>query len=871
MTLVPVSLRVEYGPRPLGIGVRRPRLSWWPPAAQLGYQVEAVIDGATHTAAAADDEAPFLRPWPFQPLGSRSRVSWRVRARSDAGWSGWSEAGEFETGLLEVPDWRGRFIGATESGPLPPRGERGAVYFRRRFTVPAPAPARARVYATAHGIYELHLDGTRVGDLELTPGFTAYHSHLEVQAYDVTGLLLPGEHELVATVTDGWWRGATGAVHMDRCYGASLALLAQIEFTGQAGGRIVIPSDGSWQVSADGPVRAADLMEGQRVDQRFPVRGWTGAAVTGEPGPELTVSPAPPARRVQEYRPLSVTRAGFGSQVIDLGANINGWVRLSGAALGQAGNRVRLRHGERLGDDGDVDTAHLGTDIPGLGTVPVGMTDQVTSAGPGAEDFEPRHTTHGFRYVSITGARDLTEDDVTGVMVHTDLRRTGWFSCSDARLNALHEAAVLSFRGNACEIPTDCPTRERAGWTGDWQLFVPAAAFLYDVAGFSARWLRDLAADQWEDGRVPNFVPDSFRRVRNGRLGELTGSAGWGDAAVYVPYQLWQSYGDTQVLADQYESMQAWVEFALRSAAGGRHPARAAARPEPAAHERYLWDTGFHWGEWLEPGADPDADLQPENDKAEVATAYLYRSAATLARVARLLGETGASSHYRRVATQVRNAWQAEFTGGDGTVTPATQANLVRALAFGLVNHRERVQAAADLVKLIRTAGNHLGTGFLATPFLLPALADHGYPDVAYDLLRQTSAPSWLHMIESGATTVWENWEGLDARGKGSLNHYSKGAVISFLHSHVAGLRPLPDVPAWQEFEVRPCPGGGITQAEARLDTPYGPVGAAWQAEEGAFTLHVQVAPGTRARVTLPGGVSSTRGPGNHTFSVTSA
>ena len=864
MTAAPVRLHVEYGPRPLGIGVSQPRLSWQSPSGQLGYQIEATIDGAVHTAAPAEDEAPFLRTWPFPALGSRSQVSWRVRVRSEAGWSAWSAAAEFETGLLEVSDWRGRFIAAKDREPLPPRGTRGAVYFRRRFTTPAARPARARVYATAHGIYELHLDGSRLGDLELTPGFTAYRSHLEVQAYDITALLDPGEHELVATVTDGWWRGATGAFHMDCCYGTSLALLAQIEFAGQTGGRIVIPSDDSWQASTDGPVVAADLMEGERVDQTAPLGRWGNAAIVAAPGPELTVSPAPPVRRVQDYRPVSVTRLESGAQIVDLGANINGWVRLSGAALGPAGNRVLLRHGERLGDDGDVDAGHLGADIPGLGVVPVGMVDEVVSAGPGAPDFEPRHTTHGFQFVSIAGARDLNPEDVTGVMVHTDLRRTGWFSCSDARLNALHEATVLSFRGNACEIPTDCPTRERLGWTGDWQLFVSAAALLYDVAGFSARWLRDLAADQWEDGRVPSWVPDNMYQRRDGQLGQITGSAGWGDAAVHVPYQIWQSYGDTQILARQFDSMRAWVDFALRRTAAGRHPARAAARPQRAAHERYLWDTGFHWGEWLEPGADFNTALRPDLDKADVATAYLYRSAATLAEVAGLLGKSAHSTHYRMIAARVREAWQAEFVAPDGTVTPATQANLTRALAFGLVNDRDRDRVATDLVKLIRAAGDHLGTGFLATPFLLPVLADHGHLDVAYDLLLQTSAPSWLHMIESGASTVWENWEGLDADGKGSLNHYSKGAVISFLHTHVAGLRPVPHVPAWREFEVRPSPGGGITAAQARLDTPRGPIGAAWRIEDGLFTLDVQVAPGTHARVTLPGGTPTIHGPGNH-------
>jgi len=871
MTAAPVRLRIEHGPRSLGVGASRPRLSWQSPSGQLGYQVEATIDGDVLASEPADEATPFLRAWPFPALGSRSRVSWRVRVRSEADWSEWSAADQFETGLLAVSDWQGGFIGAGDRKPVPPRGERGAVYFRRRFTVPARRPVRGRVYATAHGIYELHLDGTRLGDLELTPGCTAYRSHLEAQTYDVTALLTPGEHELVATVSDGWWRGATGAAHADRCYGTALALLAQLEFADQDGRRIVIPSDESWQVSAGGPIRAADLMEGQRVDQTIPLGGWAKATIVAAPGPELTASPAPPTRRVQQYRPLSVTTVDSGAQVIDLGANINGWVRLSGAALGPAGNRVTLRHGERLGADGDVDAAHLGADIPGLGLVPVGMVDEVISAGPGAPDFEPRHTTHGFQFVSVTGAGDLGPDDVTGVMVHTDLRRTGWFSCSDARLNALYEATVLSFRGNACEIPTDCPTRERLGWTGDWQLFVPTAAFLYDVAGFSARWLRDLAADQWADGRVPNWVPDNMYQRRDGQLGQITGSAGWGDAAVYVPYQIWQSYGDTEILASQFDSMRAWVDFALGRAAGGRHPSRAAARPQPAEHERYLWDTGFHWGEWLEPGDDFADSLRPELDKADVATAYLYRSAATLAEVAGLLGKSAHGSHYRMIAGRVRDAWRAEFAAPDGTVTLATQANLARALAFGLVDDGDRDRVAADLVKLVRAAGDHLGTGFLATPFLLPVLADHGHLDVAYDLLGQTSAPSWLHMIESGATTVWENWEGLDANGKGSLNHYSKGAVISFLHSHVAGLRPVPDVPAWREFEVRPCPGGGITSAQARLDTPYGPIGAAWRIEGGTFSLDVQVAPGTHARVTLPGGTPKICGPGDHRFSATIA
>jgi alpha-L-rhamnosidase len=496
-----------------------------------------------------------------------------------------------------------------------------------------------------------------------------------------------------------------------------------------------------------------------------------------------------------------------------------------------------------------------------------GQVDEVVSRGAEGPSVELRHTTHGFRYAAVDGAPDLRREDVAGVMVHTDLVRTGWFRCSDERLNALHDAAVLSFRGNACEIPTDCPQRERAGWTGDWQIFQPAAAFLYDVAGFTDRWLRDLAADQWDDGRVPNFVPEPFPpAARRGVAAYLTGSAGWGDAAVLVPHQHWLSYGDADLLARQYPSMQAWVDFAVRRAAEHRHPARIAARAEPAPHERYLWDIGFHWGEWCEPGGNPEGVFTGEADLGIVATAYLHRSLATLAETADILGRGSDSDGYREQADAVRAAWQAEYVSPDGAVTPASQADLVRALAFGLVGDDHRARVAADLVDLVRAAGTRVGTGFLATPFLLPVLADAGYLDIAYELLLQTTAPSWLAMIDAGATTIWENWEGLDEDGNGSLNHYSKGAVISFLHEHVAGLRPLPGVPAYERFDVRPAPGGGLSSAEARLDTPHGRIASSWTLDGVRFALEVVVAPGTTARVTLPDGARHDRGPGAHRF-----
>ncbi len=441
-------------------------------------------------------------------------------------------------------------------------------------------------------------------------------------------------------------------------------------------------------------------------------------------------------------------------------------------------------------------------------------------------------------------------------MVHTDLPRIGWFTCDDGRLQRLHEAAVRSFRGNACDIPTDCPTRERAGWTGDWQVFVPTAAFLYDVAGFSTKWLRDLAADQWDTGVVANISPTPPAEGRHGPLGAWNGSAGWGDAAVIVPWEIYRSRGDVRLLAEQWDSMVAWLGFVQRAAAEGHHPDR---KPDP-----YLWDSGFHWGEWLVPGEEiGDMAVYQQRDFGDVATAYYYRSASLMARIAGVLGRP---SPYAELAERVRAAWQAEFIDAEGRVQPDTQANLVRALAFGLIP-AELERAVADrLAELIRAAGTHLATGFLATADLLPVLAGHGHADLAYELLFQDTEPSWMTMLERGATTIWEWWDGVDAQGKArdSLNHYSKGAVIGFLHRFTAGIQPLE--PGYRRFRVAPVPGGGLRRASGVHDSPYGRIRSAWEIEDGLFQLEVDVPAGTSAEVLLPGGFPQVVAPGNHIF-----
>ena len=853
----PWDLRVEhFGEDALGLGETSPRLSWkLPDDAVRQVAFEAEIDGRPY--GRVDGDAHVLVPWPGEPLASRQRVEWRVRVWTERGQTPWSAAAWFETGLLEADDWSAQWI-------EPAEGKRSAHALRHEFRLDQPART-GRLYATAYGIYECFVNGQRVGDVELAPGFSSYPTRLQVQAYDVTDLLRAGDNTWTVVLTDGWFRGRTGSRQGVNGYGSTLAFLGQLEADG-----IRVVTRPGWE-SATGPLVSADLMSGQVEDLRRPWADWRPVVVPERELGPLTWSPAPPVRRAELVRPRSVSRLTAERQVVDLGQNINGWLRVTD--LGPEGTEVTIVHGEALDPSGDVTQENLLLSDLG-GDVPTGpfQVDRVVSAGRDDASFEPRHTTHGFRYARVDGHLGrLTPDEVTGVVVHTDLQRTGWFRCSDEAINRFHDIAEWSFRDNACEIPTDCPQRERSGWTGDWQVFAPTAAFLYDVAGFSLKWLRDLAAEQRDDGCILNYAPDPMRWHEHvpGYWPFLQGSSGWGDAVVIVPWELWRAYGDTGVLVELWPSMARWLDFAARMARTHRHPSRETMRPQPLGHEAFLWDGGFHWGEWHEPGTD-DLVATLSADQGSVGTAYLHRSAALAASIGDLLGHHDEAARFRALAANALQAWRAEYIGPDGSLTPDTQATHVRALAFDLVPAELRVQTATRLVELVRHAGTHLGTGFLATPFLLPVLADAGHLDVAYELLLQRTPPSWLAMVERGATTVWESWEGIDASGKAhdSLNHYSKGAVVSFLHRYVAGIRMADGYPGYRRFRVAPEPGGRLHWAQAVHDAPYGRIGSSWRLDDERFVLTVTVPPGTEAEVVVPG-ESGTRlqGPGTQTYS----
>lgn len=869
----PADLVVETGGDTFPVAGPSPELSWkLPPtmARQLSFELEASIGNKTFRYAEETGRHRFIG-WPWQPLTSMQLVSWRVRVHGEAGPTAWSLPATFETGLFE-PDWTTEWI-TSPSREVPPVGERPACEFSTSFNVKGPI-ASARLYTAALGVYEVLVNGRRAGTAELMPGSESYDRTLYAQAIDVTAELQDGENNMTLRLSDGWFRGRAGAFRQQAAWGEETALRAELHVNDGTASRLVAGTNATWLVSESTVIRA-DLMDGQVEDMRRTPTPIGHAVPASAQPPAVSWSPAPPIRVVEELLPKSITRLGADDAVVDFGQNASGRVRLT--SLGEAGAVTKLLFGEHVGRDGNVTLTHLDAPTPDGGNVAFVQEDQVTSNGEG-NAFEPRHTVHGFQYVQIhRKGLDLTEADVTMQVLHSDLREVGSFDCSNPDLNRLWDVAKWSFRGNAVDVPTDCPTRERAGWTGDWQIFLPTAERLYDVNGFSRKWLQSVRDDQLDDGRIVNISPDNsrLRTIPDPGVDFATGSAGWGDAITLVPWELYQTYGDTTVLAESWEAMTRWVEFALRSAAQHRHPSRVERSAEPLPHEQYIWDGTFHFGEWLEPTpiaedgtpgpTIPDPIAWATADKGEVGTAYLYRSVATLASVAAVLGKLEDERHYSQLANNIREAWRAEFIDNDGRTPGNTQASYVRALSFDLAPSELRDRAAAHLVGLIEAADNHLGTGFLSTADLLPVLADTGHADLAYRLLLQRTTPSWLGMLDRGATTIWEEWEGVDRNGNAhaSLNHYSKGSVVRYLHTHILGLQAAPDSVAWESFIVAPVVPDELEWASGHFDSPQGRIDVSWRLKDDAAELSV-VVPGGSTAMIIWGDQRVQAGPGRH-------
>ncbi|MDJ0757451.1 MAG: glycoside hydrolase family 78 protein [Ardenticatenaceae bacterium] len=885
------GLRCEYLNNPLGIDSPRPRLSWQlvserANVAQSAYQIRVVHNEAEiwNTGKCLSDQSIHV-PYDGPPLKSRQRCTWQVRIWDEQDReTAWSDLASWEMGLLDPADWQARWI--EPEGEIDKEHFQPAPYLRHHFVLADRPVQSARIYATAHGVYELSLNGSVVGDQILAPGWTSYQHRLQYQVYDVTEQLHSDENAIGVILGDGWWRGEVGPESMRNVYGEKLGFLLQLVVTFADGEEQMVVTDKSWQ-TADGPIRQSDMREGETYDAGLEMIGWDTPGfddsgwipVREAPFPfdNLIAESAPPIRRKERLSPVEIMTTRTGQKVVDFGQNISGRVRFT--LQGQAGQTVTLRHQEALEKDG---TFHIeeGKKAPIMNIgLPLQMV-QYTFKGGQPESYEPKFTTFGFRYALVEGYDgELRPQDFTAIAIYSDMAETGSFTCSNKKINQLHSNILWGQKGNFMDIPTDCPTRERAGWTGDAQVFARTGSTLMDTAAFFAKWLGDVAADQDQSGQVPGMVPSFYRAAGKSHLifSGTDGSAGWGDAAIMIPWTLYQVFGDSRVLEVQYESMSAWFDYVNKRVQkiNWHRWLNPTLWLNPAKRQRYrnLWDTKFHFGEWLEPGETMPAMLLGIMgsfvfSRPSVASAYYKHVCDLMAETAAVLGKEEESGRFRALSAAVKHAYAEELIGPDGVIKPDKQASYVRALYFDLVPADLRNNMVERLVRMIRENDTHLGTGFLSTGFLCQVLTDEGHLDLAYELLLQDTTPSWLYAIAKGATTIWESWETVlpdGSRGIGSHNHYSKGAIGEWLYRVVAGIEI--GAPGYKEIIIRPRPGGGLTHAAATIQSMYGPIRSAWHIENNRFSLEVTIPPNTSAEIFLPDESGPQRvGSGSHHF-----
>ena len=835
-------LQCGYRRNPLGIGEKYPQFSWNLQSddadiRQRSYRIQVDGEGGDFTRPLWDSGEVVSSDCLHIPCGVAvdSMTPYRFRATgttSTGETMPWSEPALFETGILDAGLWRADFITAdAEGAPY----TSAAPLLRREFTLPGKI-VRARAYVTALGLYELRLNGSRVGDFCLTPGWTSYGKRLQHQTYDVTGLLRPGVNVIGAMLGNGWYKGyLAGWTDNNReKYGSRRALLCELHITLADGSRQVLLSDGDWRTAA-GPILGSELYNGETYDARREPAGWDMPgfddsgwhAVMRLDADRSRVVPQEniPVRRIETVRPVGLLHTPRGETVLDMGRNMVGWMRLR--VRGPRGSRVVIRHAEVLDRDGNFYTENLR-----------GAAQTVTYILRGGEEevFEPHFTYQGFRYVRVDEyPGEVEPSDFEGIVLHSDMARTGRFTCSEPLVNQLAENIYRGQEGNFVDVPTDCPQRdERLGWTGDAQIFAATACYEMDTALFFKKWLRDVTADQRADGGVPHVVPQV--------LGPNDyASCGWADAAVIVPWTVYIWTGDRSVLAEQYDSMKAWVEYIRRH-----------------ARRECLWDTGFHFGDWLALDAKEGSYFgATPNDLT--ATAFYANSARLLSRAAGVLGRAEDAQTYAELYEKIRRAFRREFITPSGRIVSQTQTALVLALQFDLVREKDRARTVKALAKRIEEDGGHLTTGFLGTPYLCHALSDNGQTELAYSLLLRTDYPSWLYPVTRGATTMWEHWDGIRpdgsfwSRDMNSFNHYAYGAIGDWLFGTVAGIRPDEAAPGFRHIVFAPQPDRRLGFARAEFDSPLGRVESGWELRDGRLTVTVTVPPNATATLRLPG------------------
>ncbi|WP_448256351.1 family 78 glycoside hydrolase catalytic domain [Microbacterium aurum] len=827
----------------------QPIIGWMTEAASTGWrqaraELELTSRGNTHSAV-IEGSASNQIPWPFPALASRDEAKLRVRVTGvDDAVSEWSAPRIIRAAFLAEGEWRAATIALAA-----PQKHAEPAYLRTEFDVSGTV-ARATLYATAVGVYQVAINGTDVDDQVMKPGWTPFHTRTVHETTDVTSLIGTGRAALGVRLAGAWATESFGFRESAApVYGDQPRFAAQLVIEYADGSSETIVTDAAWQASP-GPITASGLYGGESFDARrvlvddegrgFAEPGFDGGAwapvdvVESIPVPGARISPF--VRRIEEISVREVITTPSGRTVLDFGQNLVGRLRIRVA--GPAGTVVTLRHAEVL-EHGELGVRPLRA---------AKATDTYTLAGGATEEWEPEFTFHGFRYAEVDGwPGELDPADITAIVIHSDMERTGWFESSNELVNRLHENVVWGLRGNFLSVPTDCPQRdERLGWTGDIEVFAPTASFLYDVRGFLDSWLIDLAIEQ-EEGVVPFVVPNV--------LGPAQAAAAWGDAATVIPWVLNERYGDVATVERQYPSMKGWADVLIGYAG-----------------ERRLWEGMFQFGDWLDPDAPPESPAKAKTDGDIVASAYLFVSVRAVARAAALLGLDADAEHYGDVTEEVRRAFLNEYITPSGRLVSDAQTAYAMAIVFEIAPAEQLPALGARLAELARRSGYRIGTGFVGTPIIQDALTRTGHLGIATRLLTQTENPSWLYPVTMGATTIWERWDSMLPDGTinpgemTSFNHYALGAIADWLHRVVAGLAPA--APGYERIRVAPRPLPGFDRAEASHVTPYGLARVSWERTSAGIRVEAVIPANTTAVVDLPDGSHDDVGSGSHSWTV---
>ncbi len=843
-----VNLTCDYQVNPVGVNDQI-QLGWVLQSdrrnvLQTSYQLQVATDPSFSnvvfdSGVVQSGESAHIRPAGMK-FESSTRYFYRVKVADNQGeQSAYSEPAYFETALLCNCLWKADFITADTQEQDSELSD--GRLLRKEFLVGKKVKS-ARAYATAMGMYEMFLNGKRVGDYVLTPGWTRFDKRTLYQTYDVTSLLQQGENAVAAHVGAGWCKGVIGFEHKRNHYTKKALFICQILVDYEDGTQDLIVTDGSWKWSK-GPVVFSEFYDGEIYDARKEQKGfdtpgfddskWNPVLVVDQDKKVLTIQDGEPVRIINELPAKEMFRTPEGDLVIDFGQNLTGWLRFR--VTGKAGDKAVIKYAEILDAKGNFYTENLRK---------AKAATEYTCKGEGTEVFEPHFTFQGFRYIKLEQFPCEPKcEDFTALAVHSDMEPTGAFECSNPLLNQLQHNIVWGMKGNFVDIPTDCPQRdERLGWTGDAQIFCRTASYNMNTYPFFRKWLREVAVDQREDGSVPHVVPDLLRsHNRDDAIinGTASGATAWGDAAVICPWVLYLTFGDTQILSAQYDSMVKWVEFMHSNAQDG-----------------VLWNTGFHFGDWVALDAKEGSYFgATPNDLT--ATAYYAYSTELLAKTAKILGKQADADKYFDLHARIVKAFQDEFFTPTGRLAARTQTSHILALMFHLTPPQFMERTIKTLLELLKENDGHLVTGFLGTPYFCHALSQNGCTKEAYELLLKEDFPSWLYQVKMGATTVWEHWDGMKPDGTmwsadmNSFNHYAYGAIGEWLYRAVAGLEIDEEQPGYKHTVLHPHIGGGLTYVTASYQSVYGEVKSHWEHQGDTVTLTVEIPCNTTATVVM--------------------